>query len=151
MTKIEIWGPIVWTFMHSFVEQIDSLAYNNKSQEIFEYIKSICMYLPCPICRTHAQEYLRNIKLHKLKQKIDFQVMLFNFHNVVNKRKHKPQYEFNKLEIYKKYNLPKLFILLKQQLKSRNGLRISLQFNVDSFLRRFTNWLNSNKEIFIQS
>lgn len=151
MTKIEIWGPTVWMFLHSFIEQINSEAYKNKKGDIFGHIKSICSLLPCPICRTHAQEYLRNIKLYKLKEKVDFQVMLLNFHNAVNKRKGKPRYDFNKLEIYRTYNLPKLYLLLKQQLKHRGGgLRLSLQFNVDTYLRNFTTWLISNKSIFKQ-
>lgn len=143
------WGPIFWIFFHTIVESINENNYQKVYKELFQNIKLICHFLPCPECSKHAKEYLKNIKDVNINTKENFKKMLFNFHNTVNKRKNKPIFKIEDMEIYKKYSLINCYNnFLKLFAKKGNINQINQSFQRKLILQRFTNWLQINKENF---
>lgn len=97
------WGPATWTFFHVLVEK---LANDNLVKPIIQLIKQICSCLPCPICRTHSTFILHNYSMyHTINTKEDLKRFIWEFHNQVNKKLGKPQYNFIDLTKYTNYNL----------------------------------------------
>lgn len=99
------WGDITWKFLHTISEKIKESEYENEKEVILKLIKRICANLPCPDCQNHALQYMKHINITHIKTKIDLKIMLFNFHNEVNKklRKHIPDQTI--LERYKQLEL----------------------------------------------
>lgn len=109
MAPIEIWGPNTWNLFHTLVENIKEESFQYKYNEIFFFIKRICYYLPCPTCREDAIQILSTIKPHHISTKEKFRHVIFTFHNHVNKKKYKKQFNIENVIIYKEYNLIQIF------------------------------------------
>jgi len=110
MSPIEKWGPSTWTFFHVLAEQINESEYIKLHQKILILLKRICAYLPCPECSKHATDFLLKITPEQISNKEDFKGMLYTFHNLVNKRKHKFKFQFENISIYKNTNLKNSFV-----------------------------------------
>lgn len=150
MTLISEWGPIIWKFFHTIVESINEEKYNKVYKELFQYIKSICSFLPCPQCSNHAKEYLKRVKDIHISTKDGFRNMLFNFHNDVNKRNKKVLFKIEDIEIYKNYSLINCYNnFLKIFTKKGNLNQINQSFQRKLILQRFIGWLQANKGNFI--
>lgn len=102
------WGPSIWYFFHSLAEHITDEGYILLKKEICEIITLICFYLPCIDCTKHAKGYIgRGLNPNILNTKEKLKQYLFTFHNVVNKRLRKP--EFNDYDKYKTSNMPLVY------------------------------------------
>lgn len=150
MTLISEWGPIIWKFFHTIVESINEDKYNKVYKELFQYIKSICNFLPCPQCSNHAKEYLKHVKDNHISTKDGFRNMLFNFHNDVNKRNKKVLFKIEDIEVYNNYSLINSYNnFLKIFTKKGNLNQINQSFQRKIILQRFIGWLQANKGNFI--
>lgn len=104
------WGPPIWTLFHTLSAKIREDSYSVVGPQLFNFIRKISMYLPCPECSEHATQFLANIKPNGYSTKTDLQRLVYVFHNVVNKRKNKPlpgpeiMNEYNNNDIIKVYN-----------------------------------------------
>lgn len=96
-----IWGPPIWYFFHTIAHKIKESSYLSLKNDILMHIVQVCNNLPCPSCSKHASQYLESIDMKKINSKQDLKLMLFQFHNVVNKRLGKQ--EFSIIELDKKY------------------------------------------------
>ena len=107
MSPPEIWGPATWTLFHTLAEHM-----NDESiiPELFKNIKQICMFLPCPECSQDATIMLNQIDINKIKTKQSFIDLLFVFHNMVNKKKHK-RVLGNYAEIQTRYETQDLLVV----------------------------------------
>lgn len=149
-TKLE-WGEPIWTFFHTLAEKIKPEYYQGKARELFDIISLICKNLPCPICTEHASKYLNKINILSLKTKDDMKLMLFQFHNEVNKRKQYPQFPLSELDT--KYanavtiNVINNFIVSYSK-KSRNVQMIATEMGKTAALKQTRRWLNDNLHIF---
>ncbi len=82
-----IWGPIFWTTIH-----IVSLAYpDNPTPEekkaAKDFFESLQFVLPCPICRNHYKENLKELPIDAaLESREQLVLWAFNIHNAVNKK-----------------------------------------------------------------
>jgi len=65
--------------------------------------------LPCPECSNDASSLLKSVNFNTIKNKEDFKVFLFNFHNSVNKKLNKPLYEYSNLDKYNDVNMNALY------------------------------------------
>ena len=149
MTKISEWGPIIWNFFHTIVESIKDEKYNELYKELFHYIQSICIFLPCPQCSKHAKEYLKRVKDVHLSTKDGFRKMLFNFHNDVNKRNKKPMFEIEDITIYKNKSLIICYTNIMTLLtKYRNLQQLNQSFQRKMILQKLNNWMQKNKNNF---
>jgi hypothetical protein len=72
-------------------------------------VKSICSTLPCPDCSKDATQVLNNTNFNNIRTKEDFKLFIFNFHNSVNKKLNKPNYDFSNLEKYNALNMNALY------------------------------------------
>lgn len=152
MTLISEWGPIIWKFFHTIVESIDENNHNKVYKELFQYIKSICNFLPCPQCSNHAKEYLKGVTDVHINTKNGFRTMLFNFHNYANKRNKKVLFKMEDMEIYKSYSLTNCYNnFLKIFSKKGNLSQINQSFQKRLILHKFINWLQTNKGYFISN
>lgn len=148
--KLE-WGEPIWTFFHTLAEKIKPEYYQSKSTELFAIIKLICGNLPCPICTEHASKYMDKINILSLKTKDDMKLMLFQFHNEVNKRKQYQQFPLSELDT--KYvnavtiNVMNRFISSYSK-KSGNVQMIATEIGKRDALKKTRAWLSDNLHIF---
>ena len=81
----QIWGPIFWSTLH-----IASLSYSDKPTErqkknIKCFYESMIDVLPCPICRVHYEENLKEMPIEPaLEGRMLLVMWVFNMHNKVN-------------------------------------------------------------------
>lgn len=107
-----IWATPTWYFFHMFAEKIHPMFYRNNVIPCFNIIRQICFNLPCPDCRYHATNYIKKFTPRDVSNKEDLKIVLFEFHNHVNRRLGKRQFTLRELDMYKravKYNIYKLF------------------------------------------
>lgn len=141
------WGPPVWFFFHTLAEKVRASKFEALKPDIMDIIRSVCNTLPCPICAEHATNYMKKIHDSSIQSKDDLKLMLFQFHNEVNKRK--GYQEFPLSELNKKYesavtiNVVNSFIITYRE-KSRNVQMIATEMSRDMILRNIRGWLNSN-------
>jgi hypothetical protein len=109
MSSPTVWGPSMWIFLHTLAEKINDKEYKKLVPTLYSYIKRMCTVLPCGECSRHATLYLNNVPISKLRNKMDFRKMFFNFHNMVNYRKSKQMFNINDLDKYKKNNILVVF------------------------------------------
>ena len=89
----EIWSIPTWCFFHTLAEKINENFLIQNKVRVIQIIKSICGNLPCPYCREHASKHCRSLTPDVIKNKQDLINYLFQFHNTVNSRLHKPLFK----------------------------------------------------------
>jgi len=94
MTKITIWGPSTWRFMHLLAHSLNDEATPDKVNEVFVFIYRICASLPCPDCLDHAKQFLTQIRHGALDTPEKLRQFLYIFHNSVNKRLKTPMWQY---------------------------------------------------------
>ena len=106
-----VWGEPIWYLFHTLAEKVKVDAFTSIRSELLNNIFAISTHLPCPICSDHAKEYLGKINFNIITKKDDLKNMLFEFHNVVNKRKGYPI--FSKSELDEKYSKANTINIIK--------------------------------------
>ena len=142
MPSPEIWGPPVWTFIHTIAEKIKEEHYSKVSPILFSFLRRICSLLPCPECSKHALYFLNQISAEKYRTKTDFKTIFFMLHNKVNLRKKKPIVNYASLERYSKMNLVftyNQFIKVYHTRGNMNMLTESFQRNL--LINEFKQWI----------
>ena len=150
MSPPEIWGPATWTLFHTLAEHM-----NNESiiPQLFNNIKQICMFLPCPECSKDATQMLSQIDINKIKSKQVFIELLFVFHNMVNKKKNKRMLG-NYAEIQSKYAIQDLSNVYTAFLTSYNttgNYKLMSEESQRRMIRaNFGKWLFENRRFFVK-
>ena len=143
------WGTPTWYFFHTLVEKIKEEHYNDIKVDMLGHIKRLCSVLPCPECRDHAVNHLRNFNIGQMPTKEHMKRFLFNFHNNVNARLGHPQYLLKDLELYKRGNFVKIFYYCKQEMmKPRHNKLLTDSMNRRININNIEKWLQTNKEKF---
>jgi len=150
MSPPEVWGPPIWTFFHVLAEKVNEHAFPIIKNQLFLVIKRICGFLPCPECSRDANIFLEKVKINEFKNKNDFKNMLFFFHNHVNLKKRKSIYNYQNLEVYKRYNIINAFNNFIRVYHTKGNMK---QLN-ESFQRQFVvtdvrKWITQNIRAFI--
>lgn len=139
------WGPPVWTLLHTMAEQINESCFPEIAIPMFQVIVQICKNLPCPDCASHAGAFLDKVRMSTIQTKQDFKMMLFVFHNTVNKRKLKPILDASCLEKYATNNLYGTFVIFVREytkkqsnfkLMADTSVRKRVVVNVDEWFRQ---------------
>jgi hypothetical protein len=81
------WGEPTWFLFHTLAEKIKPEYYQEIQRDLLNLIYTICSNLPCPSCAKHATQYLNSVNFNTLATKDSLRIMLYRFHNEVNKRK----------------------------------------------------------------
>lgn len=97
------WGQPTWFLFHTLAEKVKPECFSDIRVELLNIIYTICTNLPCPDCAKHASQYMNSINFNTIRTKRDLQLMLFNFHNEVNRRKKFPEFPIEQLDA--KYSL----------------------------------------------
>ncbi len=121
------WSVPTWVLFHGLAEKIDEDFYKANNEKVFNIVKIICQNLPCPYCRENSSKYLKKIKIKNIKTKEEFKNFLFTFHNHVNKKLKKKEFELSILNKYKLINMLKAYTWFDQNFYG--SYSISRDFN----------------------
>ena len=151
MSPPEIWGPATWTLFHTLAEHM-----NDESiiPQLFNNIKQICMFLPCPECSKDATIMLNQIDINRIKTKQGFIDLLFVFHNMVNKKKYK-RMPVNYAEIQSKYanqDLSNVFTTFLTAYNTTGNFKLMAEEGQRKIIRaNFGKWLFENRRFFVKN
>ena len=126
------WGGAVWMFFHTISVRINADYYNNNYDYVWDFIKKICKTLPCPYCQQHATAYVDKIAVHQINTKDKLKMVLFNFHNSVNKRIGKKSYTIEILDKYNRANIKLIFDFFEKRF-----------FHSYIGVRNFSDWIKN--------
>jgi len=143
------WGPPTWILFHSLVHKMKDEKFSEIGLQIFDNIKRICKYLPCPECSEHSSMMLSKIKFTHIKSKQEFINLIYLFHNMVNKRKNKPMYPVLEIGKYDTINLINVFNNFVNVYKTKNNMKLL----TDNTQRQYTikylkEWITKYKDCF---
>ena len=97
-TKKMKWGEPIWYLFHTLAHKIKDDNFQQVRTELLTNIYNICNNLPCPVCATHAIDYLNKVNFNTITKKQDLKDLLFVFHNSVNERKGLPIFQYSDLD-----------------------------------------------------
>ena len=142
-----IWGPPTWMFFHTIIEKIIDEHFEKIGKQLFIFIKKFCVVLNCNICSYHATQYF--LKCPNINTKEELKLILFNLHNEVNEKKQKSIFKIEDLELYKKYDLNKVykkFLLLYRPININLNARNIIKNNL---CNKFDIWFKENSQFFL--
>lgn len=145
------WGPPFWYFFHTLAEKIKPELFLENRDEVIGIVREVCRNLPCPSCALHATEYMNKIMNNSIKTKEDFKLMLFEFHNSVNVRKHVPLYLYSDLQVkYKQANFINIVNNFMHYYKMDHHV---VRMIADNMYRKrsaqnIINWLHAHQNVF---
>lgn len=103
---IEIWGNNIWYLFHTLSYKIKEESFLILKNDLIEIFKNICKNLPCPDCSKDAMNVIGKIDFNNVNTKEDFKLMLFNFHNYVNRKLKKKEFKYEDFDNkYKNANI----------------------------------------------
>lgn len=148
--SINEWGPSTWTLFHTLAAKLNESDYDTIGIDLFNQIKTICGYLPCPECSQHAKHNLAGVNIEKLKTKGDLINVLFIFHNSVNKRKNKLIYNFSEMDKYANNNLLTVCNNFFRNYKTTGNMRLMAEsYQRKMIVENFIVWLKINYKSFM--
>ena len=146
-----LWGPAIWFLLHTLAEKIKQELFSSIRVELLNIIYSICVNLPCPLCSDHAKEYFDKINFNTIQTKLDLKLLLFNFHNLVNKRKNYSLFSREELdEKYSKANTMNIihnFMYFFQD-KNRSPKMIANDLQRKHIAVKLKQWFSNNLQHF---
>jgi hypothetical protein len=150
MPPPEVWGPPTWTLLHVLAEKINEEHFHALFPSLFNHIKRICSFLPCPECSHHAKQFLDKINLNDIKTKTDFKNIIYIFHNAVNKRKRKPLFNYSQIDKYKNINITNAYNSFIVVYNTNGNLKLLTEsFHRKFVINDFKKWLTDNLKYFI--
>lgn len=145
MTRPEIWGPVVWSFIHTLVYKMQDDEQRPFILQTFYMIKRICMYLPCPDCSKDATNSLNRINIQEIQTKIDLVNKMYIFHNYVNKKKGKDLFNYQNMNKYEKNNLLVTYNNFIIHYNSKGNMNLMTEsFQRSMVIRDLKRWLTVN-------
>jgi hypothetical protein len=94
----ESWGNNIWYLFHSLAHKLKEDKFESQKNNIIFIIKTICNTLPCPDCSKDATNMLNKIDFNTIRNKNDLKMFFFNFHNAINAKLNKPQFNYENLD-----------------------------------------------------
>tara|TARA_Y100000022_G_scaffold200283_1_gene215150 strand:- start:1843 stop:2403 length:561 start_codon:yes stop_codon:yes gene_type:complete len=145
-----IWGRATWLFLHTLAHKIKEESFINIRKQLLDFIVSICNLLPCPICRNHADNYIKNVNFNTIQTKQDLKYMLFTFHNSVNSNKNLPIFPYGKLDsTYENSNLINATNYFFLNFKHNGFMKAVVENNRRNQLKiQIQKWLHENSRYF---
>ena len=83
-----LWGQPTWFLLHTLAEKVNNETFFEIRSGLLNIIYIIVTMLPCPICAAHGKTFLDGINFNTIITKENLKYMLFDFHNLVNSKKH---------------------------------------------------------------
>lgn len=145
MSPPEVWGPPTWIFFHVLAEKMNEKKFNVLMPQVFQIIKRLCAFLPCPDCSKHATNFLNKIKMKEIDTKEKFVGMLYLFHNSVNFRKKKKMFNFKNMIVYKNINIISAYNNFIRVYNTKGNMSLLTEsFQRDLILTYLRKWLKHN-------
>jgi len=103
----DLWGPLLWTLLHSLSEKVGSgaaLFVEDEKQRWIFLLTNLATIIPCRECKAHAIEWIAAHPTADFKslapedRKLWLRNYFYTFHNVVNERLEHPQFDAALLE-----------------------------------------------------
>ena len=149
MPAPSIWGPPIWTLLHTMAEKIHEEDFNKLIPKMFGLIKRICSYLPCPDCSQHATQFLAKLKPQQIATKLEFKNTLYLFHNMVNARKQKPLFNYGNINAYQSLNIANVFNNFVAVYNTKGNMKLLTEsFQRALIVKDLRRWLMTNHESF---
>ena len=144
------WGRPIWTFFHVMAQKMKPEYFQLVIKEFIRYVLLICATLPCPVCSTHASEYMRAINMNNIRSKEDLVQLFYNFHNVVNQRK---GYAVLQRDQIPKYETANTVIAIKDFVRAFEDKSRAMKLMADDLSRarissQLKFWINGNLQYF---
>jgi hypothetical protein len=95
------WTHATWTLFHSIPAKIKESEFEHIRGELLNYIKGICMRLPCPECSYHASIFINTVNFSNIRTPNDLKQVFYIFHNNVNTKLKKKTFDLEVLDQYK--------------------------------------------------
>jgi len=147
-----VWGHITWLFFHTLAEKVRDEHYEEARPTIRKTLLDMCASLPCPECSQHATQYLSRVDFGRIRTRKDLKLMLFAFHNKVNRDLGKPQAGISQLDRYYHADIDQIVSFFMrtydQQQFSYGRIFQSTRVNVLQPRRAFYAWFRANRHMF---
>jgi len=149
--KEMLWGEPTWFLFHTLAEKVRPECFSDVRIGLLTFIRRICNNLPCPECTQHATRHINSINFATICSKDDLQLMLFEFHNKVNRRKNYAVFSFN--DLHKKYNCANTINIVRNFFHHFSKRHYSVRMGVEGYHRNkmlddFKAWLETNHNCF---
>ena len=103
---IDVWGNCVWYLFHTLIHIIKDDQFLELKNDIVYIIKTVIQILPCPDCSRDATLEINKVDFNAIQTKQQLKLLMFNFHNHINKKLNKPIFQLSQLdEKYSKANI----------------------------------------------
>jgi hypothetical protein len=87
----QVWGPLFWMTMHIIALGYPSEPSYTDKKAAKDFYESLANLIPCPMCRDHYKEHLKNYPLMpNLDSRSDLFKWTIDLHNAVNVSLNKP-------------------------------------------------------------
>ena len=145
------WGEPTWFLFHTLAEKIKPEYFMEIQKELLNLIYTICSNLPCPTCAKHATQYLNATNFNTITTKDSLRMMLYRFHNEVNKRKGFADFPLDQLSTkYSAANTVNIIHNFMPHFEDRSG---SIRLIADNLHRsrvalQLRAWFNKNIGLF---
>jgi hypothetical protein len=105
-----VWGNTVWFLFHTLAHKIKESDFDELKNDIIYLVKTVSTNLPCPDCSQDAAYELNKVNFDNINSKEELRLLLFNFHNHVNRKLNKPIFELSELDNkYSKANIKAIY------------------------------------------
>lgn len=117
-----IWGPGVWTFLHSVSLNYPTKPSNMDKNKIYNFLESLGKVLPCKYCRQNYKRHITEMPV-RLESRKDFFEWTVDLHNAVNKQEDKSTMTYKEvLDKYEKIYNKKLSLFETHVSKKKSVL-----------------------------
>lgn len=148
MSGLYRWAPPTWIFFHTFAAKVNKQFFEANREQCLSIIKMSCYCLPCPECTRHAANFLTRVNQNTVKTKEDLILMLFDFHNSVNRRLGKAQFTKESLVMYNNYRIDIALVNFISGYSSKYGSIMSGIISTlgkrQSIARAIQTWMKNN-------
>ena len=146
-----LWGAPFWYFFHILAEKVKPEKFTEIRTNIFGIIKEVCGNLPCPACTQHANTYISKLNFNSITTKDDLKMMLFVFHNSVNKLTNAPLFTID--ELNNKYSKGNFINIINHFIHFYKLEHHAIRMMADDMYRKrsakkILDWLHSNNNNF---
>lgn len=141
------WGEPTWFLLHTLSVKVKESEFKHIRVDLLNRIYAICINLPCPDCANHAKNYLDGINFNTIQTKEDLKMLLYTFHNSINKKKGYPMFPYEQLD--EKYSLAITNNIIRNFMVHFSDRNRSLKLLVGDLQRAqicsfLKNWFNEN-------
>jgi hypothetical protein len=145
------WGEPTWFLFHSLAQKVKEEHFNTVKNELINTIYVICKNLPCPMCASHATQYMNSVNFNTIQTKKDLIDLLWRFHNEVNAKKNVPIFPYEQLE--EKYSRAILINIIQLFMIHFKDKHASIRMIADDMYRqqiatKMQNWFRQNLQYF---